>query len=194
MIGTLIKLAKDKSPHYTKINALDWFSTLFEFFKVQLERPKGKRQYFKKVIMERFDEILDPILVLMGHEDEGVQRAAYAANDKLMSAIQLLNKEESVNFAKVMPKLKEMLAEKKSSSTSESALRWMKFMLENYNDKILPEIKEIIEKLVSKLCDSNVKNVNSIIEKTAVREEYFELLVQEMLFLLLKRNTEECHP
>ncbi len=36
-------------------------------------------------------------------------------------------------------------------------------MLENYNDKILPEIKEIIEKLVTKLCDSNVKNVNSII-------------------------------
>jgi hypothetical protein len=43
-----------------------------------------------------------------------------------------------------MPLLKEMLSEKKSSSTSESALRWMKFMLENYNDKILPEIKEII--------------------------------------------------
>ena len=61
-----------------------------------------------------------------------------------MSAIQLLNKEESVNFAKVMPKLKEMLAEKKSTSTSESAVKWMKFMLENYNDKILPEIKEII--------------------------------------------------
>jgi len=56
-----------------------------------------------------------------------------------------------------------MLSEKKSTSTSESALRWMKFMLENYNDKILPEIKEIIEKLVEKLCDSNVKNVNSII-------------------------------
>ena len=33
MLGTLIKLAKDKSPNYTKLNALDWFTTLFEFFK-----------------------------------------------------------------------------------------------------------------------------------------------------------------
>jgi hypothetical protein len=46
-----------------------------------------------------------------------------------MSAIQLLDRKQNVNFVKVMPKLKEMLAEKKSSSTSESALRWMKFML-----------------------------------------------------------------
>ena len=46
---------------------------------------------------------------MMGYEDEGVQRAAHTANDKLMSAIQLLNKEQSVNFTKVMPKLKEML-------------------------------------------------------------------------------------
>ena len=145
MVGTLIKLAKDKSPNYTKLNALDWFTTLFQFFKIQLERPlKGKKLFFKKVIMERFDQILDPILILMGSEDEGVQKAAYTANDKLMIAIQQLKKEESVNFAKVMPKLKEMLAEKKSTSTSESALRWMKFMLQNYNDKILPQIKEII--------------------------------------------------
>lgn len=93
MLGTLIRLSKDKSPNYTKLSALDWFTTLFEFFKAQVERPvKGKKQYFKKVIIERFDEILDPILVLMGYEDEGVQRAACTANDKLMSAIQLLNK------------------------------------------------------------------------------------------------------
>ena len=47
-----------------------------------------------------------------------------------------------------MPLLKGMLSEKKSTSTSESTLRWMKFMLENYNDKILPQINDIIEKLV----------------------------------------------
>ena len=39
----------------------------------------------------------------------------------------------------------------------------MKFMLENYNDKILPQINDIIEKLVEKLCDSSGKNVISII-------------------------------
>jgi hypothetical protein len=46
----------------------------------------------------------------MSHEEEEVQRAAQTANDKLMSAVQLLGREQSVNFAKVMPKLKEMLA------------------------------------------------------------------------------------
>ena len=68
-----------------------------------------------------------------------------------------------------MPLLKEMVSEKKSTSTSESALRWMKFMLENYNDKILPEISDIIEKLAEKLCSSNTKNVIEIIENTTVR-------------------------
>lgn len=42
----------------------------------------------------------------MSHEEEDVQKAAQASNDKLMSAIQLLGREQSVNFAKVMPKLK----------------------------------------------------------------------------------------
>jgi vacuole morphology and inheritance protein 14 len=85
--------------------------------------------FFKKIIVERFDEILEPILLLMSHEEEDVRRAALSANDLLMQNIQMINKELAVNFAKVMPLLKEMLSEKKSSSTSESALRWMKFML-----------------------------------------------------------------
>ncbi len=50
-------------------------------------------------------------------------------------------------------------------------------MLENYNDKILPEIEDIIEKLAEKLCESNTKNVIEIIENTTVREEYFELFI-----------------
>ena len=49
----------------------------------------------------------------------------------------------------------------------------MKFMLENYNDKILPQINDIIEKLVEKVCESHGKNVISIIENTTVTEEYF---------------------
>lgn len=69
------------------------------------------------------------MLMLMGHEEEEVQRAAQAANDRMMSVMELLDRSQNVNFTKVMPKLKEMLVEKKSSSTSESALRWMKFML-----------------------------------------------------------------
>ncbi len=97
----------------------------------------------------------------------------------------MINKEERINFEKVMPLLKEMLSEKKSSSTSETVLRWMKFMLENYNDKILPQINDIIEKLVEKLCDANnTKNVISIIESTTVTGEYFDLLIEKMLVLL----------
>ena len=90
-----------------------------------------------------------------------------------MNGIQMINKEETINFSKVMPLLKEMLSEKKSTSTSESVLKWMKFMLENYNDKILPQINDIIEKLVEKVCESHGKNVISIIENTTVTEEYF---------------------
>lgn len=74
----------------------------------------------------------------MSHEEEEVRRASISANDMLMQNITLINRELRVNFNKVMPLLKEMLAEKKSTSTSESALKWMKFLLENYNDKILP--------------------------------------------------------
>lgn len=44
--------------------------------------------------------------MLMSHEEEEVQKAAQAANDKLMSAIQLLDRKQNVNFTKVMPKLK----------------------------------------------------------------------------------------
>jgi hypothetical protein len=60
MVDTLVKLAKEKTPSYTKLNTLDWFKTLFEFFKAQVERgaARGPRQFFKKVIVERFDEIL----------------------------------------------------------------------------------------------------------------------------------------
>ena len=29
MIGILIKLAKEKTPSYTKLNTLEWFKTLF---------------------------------------------------------------------------------------------------------------------------------------------------------------------
>lgn len=58
-----------------------------------------------------------------------MRQAAISANDILMQNITLINRELRVNFNKVMPLLKEMLAEKKSTSTSESALKWMKFLL-----------------------------------------------------------------
>jgi vacuole morphology and inheritance protein 14 len=143
IVTILIKVSKGKSSNYSKLVTLVWFKIFFTFFKTQLE-PKQKivqnKFYFKKVVIERFDEILEPILLLMSHEEEEVRKASISGNDLLMNGIQMINKEETINFSKVMPLLKEMLSEKKSTSTSESVLKWMKFMLENYNDKILPEI------------------------------------------------------
>lgn len=167
----LIKIAKGKSHVNSKITTLNFLKLLISFFKTQLD-PKFKLQnnkyYFKKVIIERFDEVLEPILLLMSYEEEEVRKVSFQANEMLSAAIQMINREETINFSKVMPLLKNMLSEKKSTSTSESALRWMKFMLQNYNDKILPQIQDIIEKLVEKMCDPSGKNVIEIIENTTV--------------------------
>ena len=65
---------------------------------------------FKKIIIEKFDEVLEAILLLMSHEEEEVRKASLASNELLMQNIQKINKEETINFSKVMPLLKEMLS------------------------------------------------------------------------------------
>ena len=89
---------------------------------------KGPR-LFRKVVLECFDQILEPLLMLISHEDEGVRRASLAANDVLMQGVQMLEKGIAINFEKVMPFLKDMIGEKRSGPGSEAALRWMKFLL-----------------------------------------------------------------
>lgn len=84
-----------------------------------------------------------------------------------------------------------MLNEKKSSVTSESVLTWMKFLLENYNDKILPEINDIIQKLVEELCDGSTKNVKGIIENVSLNEQYFDLVIAKLLSLLFQNKAVE---
>lgn len=61
-------------------------------------------------------------------------------------------------------------------------------MLESYNDKIIPQIKEIIEKLIEKIYESNVKNITDIIENTKLKEEYFDLLIEKMLVYLFDKG------
>jgi hypothetical protein len=46
----------------------------------------------------------------MSHEEEEVRKASLASNELLMQNIQKINKEETINFSKVMPLLKEMLS------------------------------------------------------------------------------------
>lgn len=101
-----------------------------------------------------------------------------------------IKREEPINLNKVIPLLKEMLSERKSSSTSECVLTWMKFLLENYNDKILKEINDIIQKLVEKLCEGNTKNVMAIIENVSFTEQYFDLVIDKLLSLLFTKSTE----
>ena len=121
ILNILIKVAKGKSSVYSKLTTLVWFKSIFTYFKAEID-PKIKiannKFYFKKVIIERFDEVLEPILMLMSNEEEEVRKASISANDLLMNGIQMINKEETINFSKVMPLLKEMLSEKKSTSTS----------------------------------------------------------------------------
>lgn len=64
----------------------------------------------------------------------------------------------------------------------------MKFLLENYNDKILPEINDIIQKLVEELCDGSTKNVMGIIENVSLNEQYFDLVIEKLLTLLFQNK------
>jgi hypothetical protein len=70
IVGTLVGMAKGKYPSYTNLSALGWLKTLFSFFRAQIDGrgSKGQKLLFKKIILERFDEILESILLLMSHE------------------------------------------------------------------------------------------------------------------------------
>jgi len=70
------------------------------------KRLNQSKYLFKKIILEKFDEVLEAILLLMSHEEEEVRKASLASNELLMQNIQKINKEETINFSKVMPLLK----------------------------------------------------------------------------------------
>lgn len=69
IVTILIKVAKSKSNSYTKLHTLIWFQLIFIFFREQVINKKGDcKNYFKKIVIDRFDEILEPILLLMSNE------------------------------------------------------------------------------------------------------------------------------
>lgn len=47
---------------------------------------------------------------------------------------------------KIIPTIKEILTDKKSN-TAESALIWMKHLLENYSENLFPLIEDILSKV-----------------------------------------------
>ena len=74
-----------------------------------------------------------------------------------------MDREEPVNIIKIVPLLKEALSEKKASNTSEYAINWMKFMLENYRGKMLPGMTEIVSQVMEKIYEGSAKNIFEII-------------------------------
>jgi hypothetical protein len=96
IVSILIRVAKGKYSSYTKLQVLEWFKIILIFFKEQAENknPKiHKNLYFKSIIIERFDEVLEPILLLMSHEEEEVRRESINANDILMDSIRRIERE-----------------------------------------------------------------------------------------------------
>lgn len=176
LVSILIKVAKSKCPSYTKLQSLQWFKLFFVFFRQQVEikvpRPTQKL-YFKKIIIERFDEILEPILLLMSHEEEEVRRESIYVNEILKESIDKVEKEVPINIVKIVPLLKEALSEKKASMTSESALNWMKFMLQIYEGKMIPGMMEIVGQVMEKIYEGTAKNLNEIIAIMKSKEDYF---------------------
>lgn len=65
-----MKVAKSKSSSLTKYHTLIWFQLLFIFFKEEITEKNNNskaNKYFKTIIIERFDEILEPILLLISN-------------------------------------------------------------------------------------------------------------------------------
>lgn len=61
IVSILIRTANSKCPSYTKLQTLQWFKLFFVFFRQQVEVTVPKptqKMYFKKIVIERFDEIL----------------------------------------------------------------------------------------------------------------------------------------
>jgi hypothetical protein len=70
-LGILIDVCKGKSSAFSKLTAIVWLEELFTFFREQVEnKTKGRHKFLlKKIILSRFDQILEPILYLLSYEE-----------------------------------------------------------------------------------------------------------------------------
>ena len=70
ILTILIKTSKGKSSVYSKLTTLVWLKLIISFFKAQLDvktKIPNSKNYFKKIVIDRFDEVLEPILLLMSY-------------------------------------------------------------------------------------------------------------------------------
>ena len=58
IVTILVKVAKSKSSSYTKFHTLKWLQLIFNFFREQILKKNttaNSKNYFKKIVRERFD-------------------------------------------------------------------------------------------------------------------------------------------
>lgn len=86
-------------------------------------------------------------------------------------------------FIEIMPVLKEMLIVKKSS-TAESALIWMKNLLEIFSHKLLPVFNDVMPLVIEKLQDSEesvIQNVIDVLGIISSHEAFFPNVIEKIL-------------
>ncbi|CAD8081924.1 unnamed protein product [Paramecium primaurelia] len=149
----------------------------------------GFESPLRKTILNSLSQILGPILILLSHEEEEIRKAAQKTNELLLKVMEKV-KNQSVEFMNIVPTIKEMLTDKKSN-TAESALIWMKHLLETYSESLFPTIEDILTKLIDKLADSEsaiVQNIMDVLANISMHSQYFEIVIDKILTMLHKNQ------
>ncbi|CAK95056.1 unnamed protein product (macronuclear) [Paramecium tetraurelia] len=149
----------------------------------------GFESPLRKTILNSLSQILGPILILLSHEEEEIRKAAQKTNELLLKVMDRI-KNQSVEFINIVPTIKEMLTDKKSN-TAESALIWMKHLLEMYSESLFPTIEDILTKLIDKLADSEsaiVQNIMDVLANISMHSQYFEMVIDKILIMLHKNQ------
>ncbi|CAD8132656.1 unnamed protein product [Paramecium pentaurelia] len=147
----------------------------------------GFESPIRKTILNSLSQILGPILILLSHEEEEIRKAAQKTNELLLKVMERV-KNQSIEFINIVPTIKEMLTDKKSN-TAESALIWMKHLLEIYSESLFPTIEDILTKLIDKLADSEsaiVQNIMDVLANISMHSQYFEIVIDKILIMLHK--------
>ncbi|CAD8103694.1 unnamed protein product [Paramecium sonneborni] len=152
----------------------------------------GFESPLRKTILNSLSQILGPILILLSHEEEEIRKAAQKTNELLLKVMDRV-KNQSVEFMNIVPTIKEMLTDKKSN-TAESALIWMKHLLEIYSESLFPTIEDILTKLIDKLADSEsaiVQNIMDVLANISMHNQYFEIVIDKILMMLHKNQDQQ---
>lgn len=112
-----------------------------------------------------------------------MKKAAKNTNQILLKIMDKSKENPPSEFMDIMPVIKEMLTVKKSL-TAESALIWMKNLLQIYSHKLLPQFNDVLPILIEKLQDSEetvIQNVIDVLGNISLHEDYFHLVIEKIL-------------